>query len=400
MSTTPSDSLFADLDAIVARAVELRHQLHSQPEIAYQERDTSAAIQKELTRLGIPFQKGLAGGNGIVATIEGKLAAARTVALRADMDALPVTEETGLPYASRRPGVMHACGHDGHMAVLLGAAAVLKAHATQLSGTVKLIFQPAEEGGLGADRMCADGAVEGVDAIFGLHGWPGLKVGMVATRPGPLLASVDGFTIRIAGTGGHAAAPQNSVDPIVCAASIVQGLQSIVSRESDPNDAVVLTVSQINAGSAFNVIPDRAELSGTIRAISQKSRESTLASLERIARGIAAAFRCEASFQYFGTTPVTANTPEMAAFIQHTAQAVLGHRAYVEAPKPAMWGEDFAFYLQHIPGCFFVLGVQPIDKDSYPMLHNPRFDFNDAAIPVGIRMMAETAARFLARQSA
>jgi amidohydrolase len=369
--------------------------------MGYEETVTSATIQRELTRLKIQFQKGLAGGTGILATIQGG-SPGKCVALRADMDALPVTEETGLPYASKRPGFMHACGHDGHMAILLGAAAILQGQAPRLAGTIKLLFQPAEEGGLGADRMVADGVLANpkVDAIFGLHGWPGLKVGMVATRPGPLLASVDGFTIRVTGSGGHAAAPQNSVDPIVCGAAIVQALQSIVSREADPHEALVLTVSQFKAGTAFNIIPDNAELNGTIRAVSQGSRDATLASLERIARGVAAAHRCQVSFQYFGTTPVTANNPEMAAFIRQTAERVLGPKAYVEAPKPAMWGEDFAFYLQHVPGCFFVLGVQPQGQESYPMLHNPRYDFTDAAVPVGIRMMVEAAAGFLEKRSA
>jgi amidohydrolase len=237
-----------------------------------------------------------------------------------------------------------------------------------------------------------------VEAIFGLHGWPGLKVGMVATKPGPLLASVDGFTIEITGRGGHAAAPQDTFDPIVCAAAIVQSLQTIVSREADPTDANVLTVSQISAGTAFNVIPEKAELSGTIRALTPKRRAATIESMERIAKGIGAAYRCEVQFTYFGTTPVTNNTPGETAFMRETAQRVLGPRGYVEAPKPAMWGEDFAFYLERVPGCFFVLGVQPMDKSTYPSLHNPQYDFTDAAVPVGIRMMVETAVGWLSRE--
>ncbi len=205
------------------------------------------------------------------------------------------------------------------------------------------------------------------------------------------------FTIRITGRGGHAAAPQDSVDPIVCAAAVVQSLQTIVSREADPTDASVLTVSQISAGTAFNIIPDKAELNGTIRTLRPARRQATIESLERIARHIAAAHRCVASFDYYGTTPVTCNTPELASFIKQIATQTLGPTAYVEAPKPAMWGEDFAFYLERVPGCFFVLGVQPHDRDSYPMLHSPRFDFTDAAIPAGIRMMSNTAIEFLRR---
>jgi len=400
MAVATEHQLFRDLEAIAARAVAIRHDLHRHPELGYQERYTSGVVSQELQRLGIPHQRGLAGGTGILATIRGTATSGgKCVALRADMDALPISEETGADYASTIPNRMHACGHDGHTAILLGAAAVLAAHAGAFSGTIKLLFQPAEEGGLGAKLMAEEGVLENpnVEAVFGLHGWPGLKVGMVATRPGPLLASVDGFTIRITGRGGHAAAPQDSVDPIVCAAAVVQSLQTIVSREADPTDASVLTVSQISAGTAFNVIPDKAELSGTVRALRPARRQATIASLERIARNIALAHRCEASFDYFGTTPVTSNTPELAAFIKQIATDTLGPTAYVEAPKPAMWGEDFAFYLERVPGCFFVLGVQPHDRDSYPMLHSPRYDFTDAAIPVGIRMMSQTAVEFLRR---
>ncbi|HVX83790.1 MAG TPA: M20 family metallopeptidase [Phycisphaerae bacterium] len=394
--------LFSGLEVVAAHAIELRHEFHRHPELGYQERLTSDLIAAELARLDIPHTRGWAGGTGIVAAISGAPShspTARCVALRADIDALPVSEETNAPYASTIPGAMHACGHDGHMAVLLGAAALLKQHAESFHGTVKLLFQPAEEGGLGAKRMCDEGALDNpkVDAIFGLHGWPGLKVGMVATRPGPLLASVDGFRITLTGKGGHAAAPQDCIDPILCAAACITALQSIVSREVDPNDAAVVTISQIAGGSTFNVIPDKVELNGTIRALSDARHRALLDAIERICKGVAAAHRCQVAFDYYGTTPVTANTPELADFFRETAIAALGDRGFAWAPKPAMWGEDFAFYLQHVPGCFFVLGVQPMDRDSYPMLHNPRYDFTDAAVPVGIRMMAELAVRYLAR---
>lgn len=400
MTVAADKHLFANLDSVAARAVDIRHDLHRHPELGYEERYTSSVVQQELDSLGIPYTTGHAGGTGVVAVLEGTgtgPAAARCVGLRADMDALPITEETGLPYASERPGFMHACGHDGHTAILLGAAAILKQNTQRFHGKIKFLFQPAEEGGCGAQKMADEGLLDNpkVDAIFGLHGWPGLKVGMVATRPGPLLASVDGFTIKILGKGGHAAAPQNSVDPIICGSALVQALQTIVSREADPSDASVLTVSQFNAGTAFNIIPDHAELSGTIRALSPARREATIASLERISRGIADAHRCEVEFTYFGTTPPTINTPELAAFVKETAMRALGARAYIEAPKPAMWGEDFAFYLERIPGCFFVLGVQPHDRDSYPMLHNPRYDFTDSAVPIGIRIMTELALNYL-----
>ena len=406
MTVASAPELFADLEAVTARAVELRHALHRQPELAYEEKLTGAAVCRELDQLGIPYQKGLAGGTGVVGLID--RGGDKCVALRADMDALPIVEETGLPYASERPGVMHACGHDGHMAILLAAAAILQK--ADFVGKVKLVFQPAEEGGCGAQKMVEDGVLEKpqVGAIFGLHGWPGLKVGTVATKPGALLASVDGFTIRVTGRGGHAAAPHDSIDPIVCASAMVQGLQSVVSREGDPTDACVVTVSQIHAGTAFNVIPDAVVMQGTLRALTRKRREAALASIKRISKGIAAAHRCEVELELFGMTPVTTNTPELAALVRETAQRVLGSRAYIEIPKATMWGEDFAFYVDQewsggkgrgVPGCFFFLGVQPPERETHPMLHQPKYDFADAAVPVGIRMMVELAVGWLGGRS-
>ena len=400
MSAGAAANVFAGLEDIAARAVTIRHDLHQHPELGYQEKYISAAVCKELKRLWIEHKAGFAGGTGVVGMIRGTEGGeGKCVALRADMDALPVMEATGLAYASKTPGMMHACGHDGHTAVLLGAAACLQAARGQFKGTVKLLFQPAEDGGCGADRMCEDGVLENpkVEGIFGLHGCPGMKVGMVATREGPLLAAVDGFTITVMGKGGHAAAPHDAVDPIVCASAIVQALQTIVSREAEATDASVLTVSQFHAGTTFNVIPDTAELNGTLRTLTQGRRDAAMASLERVARGVGEAYRCTVSFKYFWTTPCTNNARGLAEFVRDTARAVLGEKQFAWVPKPAMWGEDFAFYLQRVPGCFFVLGVQPADRESYPMLHTPGYDFTDAALPVGIRMMAGLALRFLER---
>jgi amidohydrolase len=399
MTIAAEKHVFANLGEVTAHAVEIRHDLHRHPEIGYQEVYTSGVVCKELQRLGIEFKTGFGGGTGVVAMIHGAPTAGPCVALRADMDALPITEETGASYASTVPGKMHACGHDGHTSVLLGAAAILKENAHRLKGSVKLIFQPAEEGLLGAEVMVKEGILTNpkVEAIFGLHGWPGLKVGMVATRHGPLAASVDGFSISIKGRGGHAAAPHETMDPVVCAAAMIQALQTIVSREADPTDASVVTVSMMSAGSAFNVIPETAELRGTLRALANERRRAAIASLERICKGVAAAYRCEVGFTYYGATPPTLNTPAMADFVRDTAVATVGERAFVWAPRAGMWGEDFSFYLEQIPGCFFLLGVQPHDRDSYPMLHNPKYDFTDAAVPVGIRMMTEIAIRYLER---
>lgn len=391
----PHSNAFANLPGIVRRVVAIRHDLHQHPEVGYEEHRTSGVVAAELTRLGIEHKTGFAGGTGVVAILRGGAGDGPCVALRADMDALPIQELSDLPYASTVPGKMHACGHDGHTAVLLGAAAVLREALPHFAGTIKLIFQPAEEGGCGAERMCNDGVLERpkVEAIFGLHGWPGLKVGMAATRPGPLLASVDGVEITITGRGGHAAAPAASIDPIVCGSALVQALQTLQSRELDPGEASVLTVSEFHAGSGFNVIPETATLVGTFRALSKERRAALKEGVERIATAVAAAQRCRVSFRYFGTTPCTNNTPELAEFVAGVARETLGSAGggFAWAPRPAMWGEDFAFYLEHVPGCFFVLGVQPPDRNEYPMLHNPRYDFTDAAIPHGIRMMVSVA---------
>jgi amidohydrolase len=395
LANPPAAALFP---SVVSHVTAIRHDLHQHPELGYEEFYTSALVSKELTRLGIEHKTGLAGGTGILATIRGN-ADGPCVALRADMDALPVEEATNLPYASTHAGRMHACGHDGHTSILLGAAAILKNLAPSLKGTIKLIFQPAEEGGRGAQRMCNDGVLANpkVDAVFGLHGWPGLKVGTVASRPGPLLASVDGFRITLRGKGTHAAAPQEGVDPIVAGSALVQALQTIVSRENDANDAVVVTIGQFNAGAAFNVIPPTATLAGTLRALTPPVRDRAIEAIQRIARGIAATYRCQCDIAFSDSTPATTNHPEMTEFVRQTAQATLGQDSYVTAPKPAMWGEDFSFYLNEVPGCFYVLGVQPHDRDSYPMLHNPAYDFTDAALPVGIRMMVALATTFLSR---
>jgi len=387
----------AALDGIVAHATKVRHELHENPEVAYQEVQTAQRVRRELATIGIPFNEGLAGGTGTLATINtGK--PGRCVALRADIDALPIDEANDLPYRSKRQGFMHACGHDGHTAILLGAAALLMANRDKLTGTIKLLFQPAEEGGCGADKMCDDKVLENpkVDAVFGLHGWPGLPVGMVSTRVGPLLAGVDGFKITIQGRGGHAAAPHTAINPIVAAAAITQALHALPAVEVDAGEASIVTVSQVHAGSAFNVIPDTAEVGGTIRALSLQRRDELLAAMRRLVDATASAHRCTATLELFGTTPPTTNTEAEANHIRATAQRVLGEKSFVWAPKPAMWGEDFAFYLQRVPGCFFVLGVKPHHLDTYPMLHHPRFDFTDAALKPGILMMAEAAAGFLA----
>jgi amidohydrolase len=379
-----------DLD----RLTDLRRRLHQVPEIGFEEVQTAEIIRAELSRLGIEFVPGVP--DAPTATIA--LVGDRTkpcVALRADIDALPIVERTGLPWASTHAGMMHACGHDGHTATLLGAAEVLKRQAEQLDVCVKLIFQPAEEGGGGGEVLTEAGVLDGrigpvVRAIFGLHGWPGLKVGTASTRPGPLLAATDTFEATFVGTGCHGAFPHWGRDPIVPACEAVLNVQQFVSRDLDPTEPAVVTVGMIHAGTATNIIPDTATIRGTARTLSVEARQLVRESLERRCAGIASAAGCTLRFTYTDGYPPTINDPRMAAHLAQVARRTLGDDRFFEAGRPSMGGEDFAYYLEKVPGCFFLIGVMPQDRDEHPSLHSDRFDFTDAAMETGVRLFVET----------
>jgi amidohydrolase len=313
------------------------------------------------------------------------------VALRADIDALPITEHTGLPYASQHPGRMHACGHDGHTASLLGAAAILKEIENELDVCVKLLWQPAEEGGGGAQRLINAGVLDGrlgpkVTAIFGLHGWPGLKVGAVATKAGPFMAAVDNFSVTFLGKGCHGAYPHLGHDPIVAACEAVTTLQAVVSRDLDPTEPAVLTVGIIQGGTAVNVIPDRATFSGTVRTLNDPVRKQVCQALERRCRGIATAHGCQFEFQWLEGYPPVLNHPGMTDYVALIARAALGESQFLPVTRASMGGEDFAYYLEKVPGCFFMVGVEPADCKEYPSLHSDHYNFTDDALPVAIRM--------------
>ena len=375
----------------------LRHELHQHPEIRFEEVWSSDRIAAFLDDAGIPHKRNLAKGTGIVATIEGKAASGKTVALRADIDALEMTEETGLPYASQTPGRMHACGHDGHIAVLCGAAKALMTHREDLPGNVRLLFQPGEEQGGGARYMVADGALESVDAIFGLHGWPSLRVGQIGVKPGPLMASADFFRIAVRGKGCHGADPAAGVDPVVIAAHITTALQTIVSREVDPQDPAIVTVAHIDAGTTTNIIPDTALMEGTLRSFDPATDATLREALVRIARHTAEALRGSALVEFGGDGyPPLINDEAMTALLAEAAGEALGHENVVNLRRPIMVSEDFACYLEKIPGCFFYLGVDPAAGGSCPGLHTPHYDFGDAALVPGMKVMAAAALRFLA----
>ncbi len=405
-ATSPSfrEAIQRELKSLIA----LRHELHKNPELSFQEHATSKIVQRELAALGIEFKKGLAKGTGVVGYLPATEGGAEgknkpSVALRADMDALPITEVTGKPYASCTPGVMHACGHDGHTTMLIGAARVLAK--SKRPNPVTFIFQPAEEDGGGAEHLCNEGVLKGAGArgggpagignpvarIYGLHGWPTMPQGQIGTRAGPMLASTDEFEVTVHGVGGHAAYPHLCKDPIVAASHIIVALQTLVSRNVGPLDSAVATVGIIKAGTANNIIPDSAYFIGTFRALSDATRRLGEERIMELIRATAHAHGCRADAKWLPGYPVTHNDATEAKRILAIAAERFGASKATQIEHPTMGGEDFAYYCKHVPACFFFLGMKPQGMDRYPALHQPDFDFNDEVIPIGVEMLAAAA---------
>jgi hippurate hydrolase len=370
-----------------------RHEIHAQPELAYEEHQTADLVVRELTAAGIPFERGL-GRTGVVATIEGR-APGKRIGLRADMDALPLQEMNDFAHRSQRAGVMHACGHDGHTVMLLAAAEHLARH-RDFDGTIHCIFQPAEEGEAGAKAMMDDGLFERfpMDAVFGLHNWPWLPVGQMALRTGPVMASMDIFEATLKGRGGHAAQPHMAIDPIVVAASIVQAWQSIVSRNVDPLEAGVVSVTQIHAGHAWAVIPEEVVLRGTVRTFKPAVQALIERRLQELGAGIAAAHGCTLEFRYERRFPATINTGPETDFAARVATDLLGSENILRDAAPSMGSEDFGWMLQVKQGNYAWLGT---GGETSCLLHNPRYDFNDEAIPLGASYWVQLAREFLAQ---
>ncbi len=388
-----TDSLHQTIEGILPGLVALRHELHAHPEIRFEEHWTSDRIARFLDDIGVPYTRGHAKGTGIVATLEGGQSG-KTVALRADMDALEIHEQTGVPYASTIAGRMHACGHDGHMTCLCGAIQTLAEHRERLEGSVKFIFQPAEELAAGGRFIVEEGVLDGVDGVFALHAWPTLPVGGVGLRPGWMMATADSFHITVEGRGCHGADPAAGVDPITVAAYITTALQTIVSREIDPADTGVVTVGKIAAGEATNVIPEEALIEGTLRAMEPDLFERIAESIERIAVHTASAFRASAHVRFGGARyPSLYNDEAATAFVHETAVDLFGSDRVVTLPKPCMAAEDFAFYLQRVPGAFICLGNNGDPSKPHPPLHSPHFNFNDDAIPTAVELFATLALR-------
>jgi hippurate hydrolase len=383
-----SISDFRDKEAELTR---MRRHFHANPELSFGERETANYVAECLEAWGYEVTRNV-GGHGVVARLT-QGTGGRGIAIRADMDALPIAEETGLPYASTMPGIMHACGHDGHTTMLLGAAEYL-ARTRHFTGTVTLIFQPAEEAGKnsGAQAMIADGLFERFpfDAIFGLHNHPGEPAGSFLLRPGPLMAAGDTVTITISGRGGHASRPHLAVDPIVVAANLVMTLQTVVSRSISPTETAVVTVGTIHGGTASNVIPERAEIKASVRSFSAEVRKTLERRIRTIANAIAEAHGATVDIDWEHGYPVVINTEAETAFATEVVTELVGEANVSECPL-IPGSEDFAYFLEHKPGCFLRLG----NGEDSAFLHNPRYDFNDDSLTTGAALWARLAERYL-----
>ncbi len=383
-----------------SRMTELRHHFHSNPELSWQEVETTRKIAEIIEDLGFENIRTGFGGteSGLTADLnlekEGPM-----VALRADIDALPLTEENDIPYRSTRDGVMHACGHDAHATMLIGAATILSEIKDDLPGRVRLIFQPAEEHGLksGAETMIAEGVLDGVDAIAGLHIWSSVPSGKIGFRSGPIMASADVWEITVKGKGGHGSMPHNAIDPTIAAATVITTMQTVVSREIDPQDTVVLSIGQIESGTAANIIPESATLKGNIRTTSPETRAAIPEKMERIMKGICSAMRCEGILNFMNIYPVTVNDEKLSDLAISTAIEMLGEN-YVEKAPLLMGSEDFSYYGEKVPGTFFLLGCGNKEKGTNNQHHSPRFNIDDDVLPSGTAMLAGFAWKFLSEQ--
>jgi len=372
------------LQPLVEHAVRIRHDLHRHPELMHEEHRTAQVVRTALDALGIAWRA--CSVTGTVAQL-GAGRAGRCVAFRADLDALPLQEASGVAWASEHPGKMHACGHDGHTASLLAAAAWLKAREAGLPGPVVLIFQPAEEGGHGAQKMISDGALAGVDEIYGWHNWPPIPFGQARIAAGAIMASNGEWDAVITGRGGHASQPHQTIDPIVAGASFVTLVQQVVSRQISPTQAGVVSVTCFHAGTFDNIIPDAATLVGTVRAATTALRDDLARRTEDMLVKTCALSGATASFTYRPCYPATVNHPAQAARAQGVLEAVLGADQVSADGLPLMAAEDFGCFLQHCPGAFFLLGAGRDGRTMEPC-HSPRFDFEDALIPLAVRIWA------------
>lgn len=386
-----------DLAALAAELVEytrfLRRDFHRNPELGFHEVRTAGVIARELHQIGLETTTGIA-ETGVVALLEGAQPGP-VVLVRFDMDALPVQEDTGAEYASTNPGVMHACGHDGHVAVGLTVARILHGLRDQLKGTVKFVFQPAEEGLGGAERMLAEGVLDhpAVDYTLGMHLWNERPVGWVGVTPGPLMAGADIFDVRIEGKGGHGALPQEAVDPVVAAAQIITAAQSIISRNVSPQDTAVISICRLKAGDTFNVIPQWAEFSGTFRHYSPDVRDILVERFDALVNHMALAMQCRAEVNIQRLTPPVINDPQIAEALRHSLVSLPG--LTIETGFRTMVSEDFSFMMEKVAGCYLMVGSANAAKGLNYGHHHPKFDFDESALPGAVAVMAASVLRLL-----
>lgn len=391
-----SENVKQTIEEIYPQIVEIRRYLHKNPELSYQEEKTALFVAEQLRSLGLEVKTHVGGVYGVTGTLRGAKPGP-TVALRADMDALPIQDGKKVEYRSQNDGVMHACGHDGHTAILLGVAKLLVQLKEQIEGQVLFIFQPAEEvppGG--AIAMVNAGVLEGVDAIFGLHLWAPHSVGTIAVKSDELMAAADNFTITIQGKGGHGGMPHFSVDPIVVASHLVIQLQSIISRQVDPLQPAVISVCKIEAGDSFNVIPDQCRLMGTVRTFDKQVRDSIVERIQKIAHGVGEAFGATCILDYNYGYPAVINDKEQTELLQEVAKEIVGEEKVLSF-VPVTGGEDFSYYLERIPGAFCFVGSASACtyQGSH---HHPRFDIDEESLKVGMELLAKLAIQYLQRK--
>ena len=374
--------------------VAIRRYFHQHPELKFEEYETSKKIQQLLTEWGIENQ--VIAKTGVVGIIRGERPG-KTIAIRADIDGLPIQEDTQLSFSSKNEGRMHACGHDGHITIALGAAKILSEFQEKLCGNVKFIFQPAEEMPGGAVHMINEGALKNpdVDGIIGLHIWPDLKKGLVGISKGPIMSAVDGFDIEVIGTGGHGALPNKAIDPIPPACQILNSLQNIICREIDPFDCVVLSSCSFNAGSAFNIIPEKVKISGTVRYFNKDFSEYIPKRIGELVDGISKGYRCQSNLKYNHFCPVVINNKEFTDFFEEIACDVVGNENVLVIKRPSMGGEDFSYYLENVSGTFFFLGTRDEENGFDKSIHDPQYNFSEDILNDGVELFVNTAIHYL-----
>jgi len=397
MSEIESDRLKSDVDELVPDMVALRRDLHEHPELAFEEVRTSGIVAQRLRTLGLEVQTGVA-KTGVVGLLRGSASrpGAKTIALRADMDALPIHELNEIDYRSTVDGKMHACGHDGHTSILLAVADILSKRRAELTGNVKFVFQPAEETIGGAEPMVKEGAMQGVDGIIGLHLISNYALGRVGVRAGTVFASADKFILRVKGKGGHAAMPHGAVDPIVVAAYIITTLQTLISRETSPFSPAVITIGTIQAGTAFNIIPEIVEMQGTMRAFTAEHRELLVRRITEVANGIASAMGASCDVRIFDGCPPCTNDVTMTEIVHRAAVSSVGEK-YVDGSEEVMTtgSDDMAYFLNTVPGCYFIVGAHNEEKGAKYPHHHPRFSVDEDAMPIGVEVLTRAAIEFL-----